>query len=63
LEKKACLKVEKSAHFEGLKSKSLIQEMYLSAIAMTFDPHTSYFSPSQRKVFSEELPFKRRSLN
>jgi carboxyl-terminal processing protease len=56
-EKKAREKIEKgyANYFEVLQSKSLMQEMYLNAIAMSFDPHTLYFSPAQKDGFIEEL--------
>ncbi len=56
-EKRARAKIEMrySNYFELLASKKMIQEMYLNAIAMSFDPHSLYFSPSQKEGFIEEL--------
>ncbi len=56
-EKKARLKVEANYanYFAMYEGKKLLQEMYLGAIAMSFDPHTLYFSPSQKNRFFEEL--------
>ncbi|WP_300660060.1 hypothetical protein, partial [Fluviicola sp.] len=56
-EKKARLKVEANYanYFAMFEGKKLLQEMYLGAIAMSFDPHTLYFSPSQKNRFFEEL--------
>lgn len=56
-EKRARAKVETryANYFELLAGKKMMQEMYLNAIAMSFDPHTLYFSPSQKEGFIEEL--------
>jgi carboxyl-terminal processing protease len=56
-EKKARLKIEKeyANYFEAIQTKGFMQEMYLNAIAMSFDPHTLYFSPEQKDGFIEEL--------
>lgn len=35
--------------------QALINEMYLNAIATSFDPHTNYFSPETREAFQAEL--------
>ncbi|MBI5858405.1 MAG: carboxy terminal-processing peptidase [Sphingobacteriales bacterium] len=35
--------------------QALINEMYLNAIASSFDPHTNYFSPETREAFQAEL--------
>ncbi|TSJ44748.1 S41 family peptidase [Fluviicola chungangensis] len=56
-EKKARIKIETrySNFFEMVQGKKGMQEMYLNAIAMSFDPHSLYFSPSQKAGFVEEL--------
>ncbi|WP_343631582.1 S41 family peptidase [Fluviicola sp.] len=56
-EKRARAKIETnySNYFELLTGKKMMQEMYLNAIAMSFDPHSLYFSPSQKEGFVEEL--------
>ncbi|MNU62763.1 Tail-specific protease precursor [compost metagenome] len=56
-EKKARLKVGSNYanYFLMFEGKKMLQEMYLSAIAMSFDPHTSYFNPSEKNRFFEEL--------
>lgn len=56
-EKKARLKVETNYinYFSAFEGKKSLQEMYLGAIAMSFDPHTLYFSPSDKNRFFEEL--------
>ncbi len=56
-EKRARVKIETrySNYFEVIQAKKLMQEMYLNAIAMSFDPHTLYFSPTQKEGFIEEL--------
>lgn len=35
--------------------QALINEMYLNAIASSFDPHTNYFSPETKEAFQAEL--------
>lgn len=56
-EKKARAKVETNYtnYFSVFERKKGLQEMYLRAIAMSFDPHTMYFSPVQKTRFFEEL--------
>lgn len=56
-EKKARAKIEQrySNYFEFVQGRQLMEEMYLNAIAVSFDPHTLYFSPSQKQGFVEEL--------
>ncbi len=56
-EKKARAKIEQrySNYLEIVQGRELMEEMYLNAIAMSFDPHTLYFSPSQKQGFVEEL--------
>lgn len=56
-EKIARSKVENrySNYLEFLQSNKMMQEMYLNAIALSFDPHTLYFSPTQKDGFIEEL--------
>lgn len=56
-EKKARAKIEQrySNYIEIVQGRELMEEMYLNAIAMSFDPHTLYFSPSQKQGFVEEL--------
>lgn len=56
-EKRARGKIETrySNYFEMVQGKKGMQEMYLNAIAMSFDPHSLYFSPSQKAGFVEEL--------
>lgn len=56
-EKKARSRVEGryANYFENIRSSRLLQELYLNAIAMSFDPHSSYFSPEQKDGFVEEL--------
>lgn len=34
---------------------SLLESVYLEAIALSFDPHSQYFSPSAKRDFEEEL--------
>ena len=57
LEKKARAKIEQryANYLEIVQGRNLMEEMYLNAIAMSFDPHTLYFSPSQKQGFVEEL--------
>ncbi len=56
-EKRARAKIETrySNYFEVMQDKKMMCEMYLNAIAMSFDPHTLYFSPTQKEGFIEEL--------
>lgn len=56
-EKKARAKVEQRYlnYFEVIRGKKILEEMYLNAIAVSFDPHTLYFSPAQKESFIEEL--------
>jgi carboxyl-terminal processing protease len=35
--------------------RALVNEMYLNALASSFDPHTNYFSPETREAFQAEL--------
>lgn len=56
-EKRARAKIETrySNYFEIIRDRKMLKEMYLNAIAMSFDPHTLYFSPTQKQGFIEEL--------
>lgn len=56
-EKKARLKIQNRTtnYLESIQNAERLKELYLLAIAMSFDPHSSYFSPSQKKGFFEEL--------
>ncbi len=45
--------------FKNLGNEWLIDEVYLNAIAETFDPHSSYFSPEKMKRFEAELTSER----
>lgn len=56
-EKKARIKVKTNYtnYFYLFERKDILEEMYLRAIAMSFDPHTLYLSPSQKTRFVEEL--------
>ena len=40
-------------HPEGFEA--LVNELYLNAIATSFDPHTNYFSPQTKEEFQAEL--------
>ncbi len=56
-ERKAREKIEQRYlnYFEIFKGKKFLEEMYLNAIAVSFDPHTLYFSSAQKESFIEEL--------
>lgn len=41
------------------RNSQLIEDYYLMAIAMAFDPHTLYFSPSDKSQFEQELSSER----
>ncbi|MDH4472920.1 MAG: carboxy terminal-processing peptidase [Fluviicola sp.] len=40
---------------ELTKNQHVLEDAYLEAIAMAFDPHSLYFSPTQKSEFEEEL--------
>lgn len=40
---------------EFTEDQRMLEDAYLEAIALAFDPHTLYFSPSQKSEFEEEL--------
>lgn len=48
-------------YFINLKTENdhFLEDSYLNAIAMTFDPHSNYFSKSKNRQFSQELVSER----
>jgi len=45
--------------FKNLSNEALINEAYLNAIAESYDPHSSYFSPEEMNQFDAELKSER----
>ena len=46
--------------YQNISSDStLLESIYLNAIANAFDPHSNYFSPEMKKQFTEELSSER----